>query len=146
MAENHPDKAHEIPDDELLADDLGAGAHSPGFDEAGSMEELSGASLEDTADPSSVQGQERASPENNDALSGFSTKKSDANSIEALVTYYEREMNKLLRWKEQLKLTSIEHQLSSAYYEMWIKEANLFFRRLVILRKRIETLKKQKRA
>lgn len=55
-------------------------------------------------------------------------------------------MNQLLKWKEGLKLTSIEYQLSGAYYDMWIKEANLFFRRLVILRRRMQTLKKQKRA
>lgn len=143
MAENHPNKAQETPDSDALDHDLAAGDQSPGFDESGSMEEPSGASLEDTAEPSPLQGQEKSRAENNGA--GMA-KPQGFDDLNANLQGFEREMNQLLKWKEGLKLTSIEHQLSGAYYDMWIKEANLFFRRLVILRRRMQTLKTQKRA
>jgi|GEM_PF-3190498 len=57
-----------------------------------------------------------------------------------------RTMNELMSWKEDLRLLAMHHNTLGAYYDSWTKEANLFFRRVVIINKRLETLRKKKRA
>lgn len=59
---------------------------------------------------------------------------------------FHAQLNDLLTWKEDLRLLTITHMVPGPYYESWTKEANLFFRRLVIINKRLKSLKKQKRA
>ncbi len=153
MAEIQSDKAQDILDTDAVDSDQDAGVLSTGIDEAGSLDELAGANLEDTAERLSLQEQESSHPENNgidEAASGENGAVSpSANEPKGVLEHLDEfrgELEDLLRWKERLKLTSIEYQLSNSYYEAWIKEANLFFRRLVILKKRAEMLKKQKRA
>lgn len=66
-----------------------------------------------------------------------------------LITHLQRtcsDLNELMAWKEQLRLLTVSYVVPAPYYEGWTKEANLFFRRLVIIKKRMELLKKQKRA
>ncbi len=59
---------------------------------------------------------------------------------------FHTQLNDLLKWKEDLRLLTITHMVPGPYYDSWTKEANLFFRRLVIINKRLKSLKKQKRA
>ncbi len=55
-------------------------------------------------------------------------------------------MGELMAWKEDLRLLAMHHNTLGPYYDNWTKEANLFFRRLVIINKRLETHRKKKRA
>ncbi len=57
-----------------------------------------------------------------------------------------RTLNELMSWKEDLRLLAMQHNTLGAYYDHWTKEANLFFRRVVIINKRLETQRKKKRA
>jgi hypothetical protein len=50
------------------------------------------------------------------------------------------ELNELLAWKERLKLRAITEFIPQSYYNSWNKEANLFFRRLVIIKRRMKNL------
>lgn len=59
---------------------------------------------------------------------------------------YMHEMRDYLAWKEELRLTSVNLQIGGPYFGLWTKEANLFFRRLVILKKRSERVKSKQRA
>ncbi|MCX6130886.1 MAG: hypothetical protein NTX25_17740 [Proteobacteria bacterium] len=52
----------------------------------------------------------------------------------------------LMAWKNDLRLVAMHHNTLGSYYEHWTKEANLFFRRVVIINKRLETYRKKKRA
>jgi hypothetical protein len=52
----------------------------------------------------------------------------------------------LMAWKEDLRLLAMHHNTLGPYNDSWTKEANLFFRRLVIINKRLETQRKKKRA
>ncbi|SMF46267.1 hypothetical protein [Pseudobacteriovorax antillogorgiicola] len=51
-----------------------------------------------------------------------------------------------LRWKEELKLLTMDAVLNLPYYELWRAEANDWFRRSVILRSRRRKLEKKKGA
>ncbi len=59
---------------------------------------------------------------------------------------FQKDLGLLLAWKEDLRLLTVTHMVPAPYYDSWTKEANLFFRRLVIINKRLETLKKKQRA
>ncbi len=50
------------------------------------------------------------------------------------------ELNELLAWKERLKLRAITEFIPQSYYNSWNKEANLYFRRLVIIKRRMKNL------
>ncbi len=50
------------------------------------------------------------------------------------------ELNELLAWKERLKLRAVTEFIPQPYYNSWNKEANLFFRRLVIIKRRMKNL------
>lgn len=111
-------------------------------------------SLEDTGESSLLQEQEARGTQNNGAqtppkAASKQPSKPERGTKEAAsqeLRYYTHEMNDYLTWKENLRITSVDLQIGGPYFDLWTKEANLFFRRLVILRKRMESIKKQKRA
>jgi len=150
MAEDHRDDpllTQEATDNQEESDAFDTAEVS----EIDSGNELLHTSMEDTGESSSLQEQETPVTQNNGAPSPLNAaaKKplcgtKDAVAIE--LRKYEREMNDYLTWKENLRITSVDLQIGGPYFDLWTKEANLFFRRLVILRKRIESIKKQKRA
>ncbi len=48
-----------------------------------------------------------------------------------------------LRWKERLKLLTLDANLGLPYYNLWRLESNMLFRRSVILRKRRKKLEQK---
>lgn len=153
MAENHrgdPLLTQETTDNQEVSDAFA----TAGVSKSDSGSELPHTSLEDTGESSSLQEQEATATQNNGAQSpgkaapegparaAYGTKE----AVSEELRNFAREMNDYLTWKEDLRLTSIDLQIGGPYFDLWTKEANLFFRRLVILRKRIESIKKQKRA
>ena len=67
----------------------------------------------------------------------------DTEELEEIVPRIERHLrkvNKDITWKEDLKLKAVEFQLNEAYYLHWSKEANLFVRRYVVIRKRMRDI------
>ncbi len=73
-------------------------------------------------------------------------KKARDEELEGHLLRTQRDLNELMAWKEQLRLLTVSYMVPGPYYESWTKEANLFFRRLVVISKRLESQKKQKRA
>ncbi len=150
MAENHHDDpllTQEATDNQVESDAFDTAGVSP----IDSGNELPHTSLEDTGESSSLQEQEARVTQNigvqtppASVSNGHSCGTIEAVSAE--LRKYEREMNDYLTWKENLRITSVDLQIGGPYFDLWTKEANLFFRRLVILRRRIESIKKQKRA
>ena len=139
MAENQIDSSELTPD----SDD----GKTPPI----SADELTDISLEDTGESPVVQQQEMATPENNDAPQAEAAVKSAAvrGSPEAVLAELAKFMGESgdnMTWKEHLRLLSIEHQVGRSYFGLWTEEANLFFRRLVILKKRMESVKHKQRA
>ncbi|RYZ58754.1 MAG: hypothetical protein EOP07_06050 [Proteobacteria bacterium] len=153
MADDHRDEPllTQDPKDNLEQSDDLAPAGEP---ESDSGNELLRTSMEDTGESSSLQEQEARVAQNNGAQTPVKsapkaapkpvrgTKEAAAEALR----HYNREMNDYLTWKENLRLTSMDLQIGGPYFDLWTQEANLFFRRLVILRKRVESIKKQKRA
>ena len=153
MAENHGD------DPVLTRGMIDSQEASDGFNTAQDSTEEPGrellhTSLEDTGESSLLQEQEGQFSQNNDAARvPLKLQKPSAKAmtgtkeaVNIALADYQREMNDYLTWKENLRITSVDLQIGGPYFDLWTKEANLFFRRLVILRKRIESIKKQKRA
>ncbi|MBC7659622.1 MAG: hypothetical protein H7249_07930 [Chitinophagaceae bacterium] len=153
MSDNHQDKptlTQETTDDQEVSDALAAAEDSQNMSE----NRLPRTSLEDTGESAPLQEQETRAPQNNGAQSPLKPAQkrlpepacgtNEAVSIE--LRRYAHVMNDYLTWKENLRITSVDLQIGGPYFDLWTKEANLFFRRLVILRKRIESIKKQKRA
>ncbi len=153
MSGNHRDKSlltQETTDNQEVSDALDAA----GVSESDSENELLHTSLEDTGESSPLQEQEATVAQNNGAQRpAKSAQKAPSapvrGSKEAVIEAmrgFNGEMNEYLTWKEDLRVTSMDLQIGGPYFDLWTKEANLFFRRLVILRKRMESIKKQKRA
>lgn len=46
------------------------------------------------------------------------------------------EFNGNLRWKEDMVLSCLTEEIHSAYRKSWITDANMFFRRAAVLKKR----------
>ncbi len=68
-------------------------------------------------------------------------KKEDSSDRRSHLRDKKAELNELLAWKERLKLRAIHEFIPVPYYTSWSKEANLFFRRLVIIKRRMENIK-----
>ena len=109
---------------------------------------------EDTGESLSLQEQEALVSQNNDMLSSSKSvpkAKSRApvgskEGVEEELKKYALELNDYLAWKEDLRIRSVDLQIGGPYFLLWTKEANLFFRRLVILKKRSERVKRNQRA
>ena len=54
-----------------------------------------------------------------------------------------KDLNDLLAWKEGLRHLAVDYVVPHPYYDQWTKEANLFFRRVVIVNRRLQKLKKK---
>ena len=153
MAENHQD-------DPLLTQEttenqeVSVALATAEVTENDSGDELLHTSLEDTGESSPLQEQEATVAQNNGAQSPEksakkATPKAACGTKEAVIPALQGftfEMNEYLTWKEDLRFTSMDLQIGGPYFDLWTQEANLFFRRLVILKKRMESIKKQKRA
>ncbi|MES2744069.1 MAG: hypothetical protein V4655_01520 [Bdellovibrionota bacterium] len=111
-------------------------------------------SLEDTGESGSLQEQETPPTQNNGTAkpqkaAPAAARKHPKGSPEAVVgelKKYALELNDYLAWKEDLRITTIDLQIGGPYFTLWTQEANLFFRRLVILKKRSERAKSKQRA
>jgi cobalamin biosynthesis Mg chelatase CobN len=57
---------------------------------------------------------------------------------------YEKNLSSLLSWKEELKLLTLGANINLSYYELWRHDANLIFRRCVLVRNRQERYRKYK--
>lgn len=111
-------------------------------------------SMEDTGENLSLQEQEAQATENNgtvnpENVASPQVPKPLRGSSEAVVNEirnYSLDLNDYLAWKENIRLTSVDLQIGGPYFGLWTKEANLIFRRLVILKKRSERAKSKQRA
>jgi hypothetical protein len=151
MAENHPDDL-----DALM--DVSRTDKPESGDEAAEAVDVRGPSDEsekDTPDREQLQAEVVGSGENNVAFDGdtaSATSSKPANmddESEKLIERIEDAKNaltELMAWKEDMRLLAMHHNTLGPYYDNWTKEANLFFRRVVIINKRLETLRKKKRA
>jgi hypothetical protein len=80
---------------------------------------------------------------------GWRTPTSSAEADDSLLEHLKaakQDFNADMAWKEDLRLLGLHHFVPGPYTDSWTKEANLFFRRLVIIKRRLEMYKKQKRA
>lgn len=151
MAENHPD------DLDALMDVSRADKPESG-DETAEAVDVRGPSDEsekDTLENAQLQAEVAGTGENNVAFDGDSSASVAATSVnvdkktEKLFANLEdarKAVSELMAWKEDMRLLAMHHNTLGPYYDNWTKEANLFFRRLVIINKRLETLRKKKRA
>jgi hypothetical protein len=151
MAENHPD------DLDALIDVSRADKPESG-DEAAEAVDVRGPSDEsekDTLERAQLQAEVAGSGENNvafdgDAVSSTSTKPvnvdEESENLLARIEDAKKALTELMAWKEDMRLLAMHHNTLGPYYDNWTKEANLFFRRVVIINKRLETLRKKKRA
>ncbi len=151
MAENHPD------DPDALLDVSRADKPESGDEtaEAALVHGPSDESEKDTLERAQLQAELAGTGENNVAFDGEEPPPPSAKSVnvdkktEKLFVDLEdakNAMTELMAWKEDLRLLAMHHNTLGPYYDNWTKEANLFFRRLVIINKRLETLRKKKRA
>ncbi len=151
MAENHPD------DPDALLDVSRADKPESGDEtaEAALVHGPSDESEKDTLERAQLQAELAGTGENNVAFDGEepsppSTKSANVDKktekLFADVEDAKNAMAELMAWKEDLRLLAMHHNTLGPYYDNWTKEANLFFRRLVIINKRLETLRKKKRA
>ncbi len=119
-----------------------------------SSQEHPNTSMEDTGESQSLQEQETPLTQNNGTVKTANpapaalprAKRGTPAAVEEELRKYAVDVNDLLRWKEDLRLTSVDLQIGGPYFGLWTKEANLFFRRLVILKKRSERVKSKQRA
>ena len=51
---------------------------------------------------------------------------------------FDKSLNSLLSWKEELKLLTLDANINHSYYDAWVGEANKIFIRCVSLRKRLK--------
>ncbi len=51
---------------------------------------------------------------------------------------FDKSLNSLLSWKEELKLLTLDVNINHSYYGAWVEEANRIFIRCVSLRKRLK--------
>lgn len=151
MAENHPDDLDALMD-VSQADKPESGDETA---EAALVHGPSDESEKDTLESAQLQAEVAGTGENNvafgaDAAKSIAPKAAKVDEKrEKLFTDLEdakKAMTELMAWKEDLRLLAMHHNTLGPYYDNWTKEANLFFRRLVIINKRLETLRKKKRA
>lgn len=50
-----------------------------------------------------------------------------------------KEFSGNLAWKEDLLISYVENSINIAYYQSWTDEANLFFKRAAVLKKRLNS-------
>jgi len=151
MAENHPDDLDALMD-VSQADKPESGDETA---EAALVHGPSDESEKDTLESAQLQAEVAGTGENNVAFDGDAAEPIAAKSAnvdkksEKLLDDLQDAKNamaELMSWKEDLRLLAMHHNTLGPYYDNWTKEANLFFRRLVIINKRLETLRKKKRA
>jgi hypothetical protein len=151
MAENHPDDLDALMD-VSQADKPESGDETA---EAALIHGPSDESEKDTLESAQLQAEVAGTGENNVAFGADGTEPIVAKSVnvdkksEKLLDDLQDAKNamaELMSWKEDLRLLAMHHNTLGPYYDNWTKEANLFFRRLVIINKRLETLRKKKRA
>jgi hypothetical protein len=151
MAENHPDDLDALMD-VSQADKPESGDETA---EAALVHGPSDESEKDTLESAQLQAEVAGTGENNvafgaDAAEPIAAKSAnvDKKSEKLLDDLQDakKAMAELMSWKEDLRLLAMHHNTLGPYYDNWTKEANLFFRRLVIINKRLETLRKKKRA
>ncbi len=119
-----------------------------------SSQEHPNTSMEDTGESRSLQEQETPLTQNNGtaktakplAPAAPRPARGTPDAVQEELKKYALEVHDLLRWKEDLRITSVDLQIGGPYFGLWTKEANLFFRRLVILKKRSERVKSKQRA
>ncbi|HYX32049.1 MAG TPA: hypothetical protein VE954_02970 [Oligoflexus sp.] len=151
MAENHPDDLDALMD-VSAADKPQSGDETA---EAALVHGPSDESEKDNPENAQLQAEVAGSGENNVAFDGEAAAPAPPQSanvdkkFEKLLLNLEdakRAAGELMAWKEDMRLLAMHHNTLGPYYDNWTKEANLFFRRLVIINKRLETLRKKKRA
>jgi len=151
MAENHPNDPDALMDNSA-ADEAQSGDETA---EAVDVHGPTGESEKDTLENADLQAEVAGSGENNVAFDGEERLHVAAEAVnvdskhEKLLRNLEdakRATGELMAWKEDLRLLAMHHNTLGPYYDNWTKEANLFFRRLVIINKRLETQRKKKRA
>jgi hypothetical protein len=151
MAENHPEDLDALMD-VSLADKPESGDETA---EAVDVHGPSDESEKDTLETAELQAEVAGSGENNVAFGaeGHSFAAEGRASVDEKATKLEQNLvdakntvEELMAWKEDLRLLAMQHNTLGPYYDNWTKEANLFFRRLVIINKRLETFRKKKRA
>lgn len=111
-------------------------------------------SLEDTGESPPLQEQENPPTQNNGTANSAKPAPKAApkaargtkDAVAVELEMYAQELTDYLAWKENLRVTSVDLQIGGPYFALWTKEANLFFRRLVILKKRSERVKSKQRA
>lgn len=132
---------------------MAANQHDEG-NSSDSPREQTPISMEDTGESPSLQGQETPVNQNNGTVKSLNqapkpapmAPKGSKEGVEQELKKYALELNDYLAWKEDLRIRSVELQIGGPYFTLWTKEANLFFRRLVILKKRSERVKSKQRA
>lgn len=151
MAENHPNDPDALMAN-FAADEAQSGDESV---EAVDVQRPTGESEKDTLENAELQAEVAGAGENNVAFDGEEGLHAAAKAVnvdtkhENLLRNLEdakRANGELMAWKEDLRLLAMHHNTLGPYYDNWTKEANLFFRRLVIINKRLETQRKKKRA
>ena len=81
----------------------------------------------------------------NDKNSDLAQSDNKSSLMQAL-TDYQADLSDDLKWKENLKLLSLDALISPPYYNLWRKESNMIYRRSVIIRKRYRRLAQKKDA
>jgi hypothetical protein len=172
MAENHPDDLEALLQDSQESqpeglDSTGLAGEDPSSSLAAERPEHNSKSeplqAQETAGPSKIPAAESAkrrtvklSPlqqllanEFDERQIGWRVYTPPSEPDEKVITHLQlahHDMGDDMAWKEDLRLLSLNHVVPGPYTESWTKEANLFFRRLVIMNRRLEMYKKQKRA
>ena len=69
----------------------------------------------------------------------------DLDEVLANLASYNGSVEEMLRWKEGLKVLTLDAILGLPYYDLWRDESNLWFRRSVILKARRKKLEANKK-
>ncbi|NRA67827.1 MAG: hypothetical protein HRU19_25325 [Pseudobacteriovorax sp.] len=91
--------------------------------------------VEDSSDPSSHHNKDGESFHDNEQINPTINEDEIPVLLENLAEYRE-DVEDDLKWKEGLKLLTLNSVINSSYYDLWRDESNMIFRRSVILRKR----------
>lgn len=79
---------------------------------------------------------EQITPEEQEA--NKSPKKETSHDYNECIKVRLKEFNGNLNWKESLLLKYVEEDINLAYYQSWLNDANMFFKRAALLKKRLK--------
>ena len=116
-------------------------------------DQIGAADIEHTPETDTIQGKEGNTEENQDNTNLETPSKDQEQEKDQTPKTTEehldvsiKKLNENFAVKEAMKIRVLEIGINQAYYNMWSREANSIFRRIVVLRHRLNTLRNKSKA